>query len=390
MRRLETIALSTSIWTILTGEFPPQPGGVSDYTYQLATALAAAGDEVHVWAPPAPQMPGENGGVQVHRLPDHFGKRGRALIQAHLQSHKHARLLVQYVPQAFGYRAMNVGFCRWVRRSARTGIPVDVMFHEVAYPREVGQPLKHRFLAAVNRQMARWMCEAADRVFMSIPAWEKRLRDIGTSKPMRWLPVPSNIPLEADPAAVAQVRTQFEGKHLISHFGTYGGLLENDLRQIVSSLARVDASRTFLLLGRNGKEFAARLLKTFPELAGQIHATGQLDGPTVAAHLAASELVIQPYPDGLNCRRSSAMAAIALGLPVVSSIGKHTEPMWADSGAVALAATPAAADVIATAESALADRHRRSMLGQRAKSYYQERLDLRFTIQALRGGQEQF
>ena len=38
-------------WHILTGEYPPQPGGVSDYTRMVAEGLAAAGDEVVVWAP---------------------------------------------------------------------------------------------------------------------------------------------------------------------------------------------------------------------------------------------------------------------------------------------------------------------------------------------------
>ena len=35
-------------WQVITGEYPPQPGGVGDYTAQVAAGLAAAGDEVHV------------------------------------------------------------------------------------------------------------------------------------------------------------------------------------------------------------------------------------------------------------------------------------------------------------------------------------------------------
>jgi len=38
-------------WAIITGEYPPQAGGVSDYTRIVAEALVAAGDEVHVWTP---------------------------------------------------------------------------------------------------------------------------------------------------------------------------------------------------------------------------------------------------------------------------------------------------------------------------------------------------
>ena len=40
----------TTRWAILTGEYPPQFGGVSDYTRNVATGLVAAGDVVTVYA----------------------------------------------------------------------------------------------------------------------------------------------------------------------------------------------------------------------------------------------------------------------------------------------------------------------------------------------------
>jgi hypothetical protein len=36
-------------WAILTGEYPPQAGGVSDYTRLVARGLAECGDRVHDW-----------------------------------------------------------------------------------------------------------------------------------------------------------------------------------------------------------------------------------------------------------------------------------------------------------------------------------------------------
>ena len=35
-------------WHLITCEYPPDIGGISDHTAQLASGLAAAGDEVHV------------------------------------------------------------------------------------------------------------------------------------------------------------------------------------------------------------------------------------------------------------------------------------------------------------------------------------------------------
>jgi hypothetical protein len=38
-------------WHVITPEYPPMLGGVSDYTQSIAKGLAAQGDEVHVWCP---------------------------------------------------------------------------------------------------------------------------------------------------------------------------------------------------------------------------------------------------------------------------------------------------------------------------------------------------
>ena len=117
---------------ILTCEYPPQPGGVSDYTHLLAGGLAAAGEEVHVWGPaadgPAPDQPD----VTVHRdlggfrLAD-LGRMDRALNAFP----RPRRLLLQWVPHGYGWRAMNVPLCAWLGERGAGGcgrghVPRDI------------------------------------------------------------------------------------------------------------------------------------------------------------------------------------------------------------------------------------------------------------------------
>ncbi len=101
-------------WHIITGEYPPQPGGVSDYTHLVARALAKAGDEVEVWAPACPQPQHAEAGIQVHRLPGHCGPRTLAIIDRAIAGANAERVLVQYVPHAFGFKAMNLPFSYWL------------------------------------------------------------------------------------------------------------------------------------------------------------------------------------------------------------------------------------------------------------------------------------
>ena len=144
-------------WHLVSGEYPPGGGGVGEYTRLLARALAEAGREVHVWAPAAGD--GDEGpGVRVHAVPG-FGRAGGARLDAGLDAFvPPRRILVQYAPQAFGMRGMNVAFCRRVLARARGGDEVRVLFHEPFVP--FGWPLRRNLLALANRWMASLLLRA--------------------------------------------------------------------------------------------------------------------------------------------------------------------------------------------------------------------------------------
>jgi glycosyltransferase involved in cell wall biosynthesis len=369
-------------WAILTGEYPPQSGGVADYTRQIATALAKAGDIVHVFAPHAAALPNE-GGVQVHRLPGNFDRRSRALVEIELAKlGVPRRVLVQYVPHAYGCRAMNVGFAWWIRSLARAGERVDVMFHEVAYPLERGQPLKHQVLGFVTRHMARCIARSAERILISTQAWGPLLRQLGVDRSMQWLPVPTNLTEVPDAAAVDLVRERLGGSAVIAHFGAYGHRMAT-FESALKLLAERDAHRVILLLGRGSEEFAAALREAHPSLAGQVRATGSLGPGQIAAHLMACDVLLQPYPDGVSCRRSSTMAGLALGVAVVTHAGPSTEAVWKESEGVLLAESAEGLDMAAAVESLLSNPAKLQALRADGRALYDSKFTLRIAITAL-------
>ena len=129
----------------------------------MAQGLAAAGDEVHIWASAANGVTPTETGVIVHRSSGSFSRLVLAQIDTAL-AELPGRILLQYTPHAFGYKAMNVPLCAW---SVARGRPLDVMFHEVAFPSTPGQPFKHKFLARVQCIMASLLLRgAAARVYL--------------------------------------------------------------------------------------------------------------------------------------------------------------------------------------------------------------------------------
>jgi glycosyltransferase involved in cell wall biosynthesis len=376
-------------WMLLTGEYPPVPGGVADYTRQVARALAGAGDVVDVWSPRAPEHERDfthDAGVTVHALPDHFGPRSLRALSGEIGRRPGARVFVQYVPHALGMRGMNVPFCVWL---AAQRAPMWVLFHEMTFPFRAGAPLKHNVLAVMHHAMAAISSRGADRTFVTVPGWNVVLKR-ALGREGEWLPVASNAPTEVSADAAARTRASlgFTSEQLVlGHFGTFTASITQHLAPVFRALLAGDPRRVALLIGRGGQEFAARELG---DLGTRVVATGALDAAygsldahVLAAHLASSDLVVQPYSDGVSSRRTTAMAALALGKPLLTNQGFLTEPCWRD-GDVALATDPSAESLLAASNPFLGDPVQRADLARRGLALYQRAFSLERLVRALR------
>lgn len=373
-------------WHMLTGEYPPQPGGVSDYSRLLARSLVEAGDTVQVWAPAAPGPDPSDPGVRVRRLPDHYGPRSlRDLGDAFRHPAPARRLLVQYVPHAFGWKAMNLPFCLWLH-GRRLRERIWVMFHEVVFPVSPRQSLRHNLLGCVTRLMAALVSQGAERCFVSTPSWAPLLRRY-RRRPIEWLPIPSSVPTEVAPRAVAAVRARYgagAGGLLVGHFGTFGDLIAPVVERVLPRVVVAHRERVGLLIGRGSEKRLPRILEARPDLVGRLFATGPLPAADLAAHLAACDLLVQPFRDGATTRRTSLMAGLALGVPVATTSGALTEPLWLEEELVALAPAESPTALVELAENLLADNRARAALGRRGRQGYRRLFAIEHTVRAHR------
>jgi glycosyltransferase involved in cell wall biosynthesis len=368
-------------WHLLTPEYPPGCGGVGDYTALLAAGLAGAGDRVHVWYPASTigAVEGSDTGVIVHQLPDRFGRRSRAALAAALAADPGV-LVAQYVPGAFGARGLNVPFCRWLARLRRAGADIRIMFHEPFFYFGLARPWRNLH-AVVQRAMAAILLRAGTRVYYSTETWTRLLAPYGPQAAVEVLPIPSTIPVNVPIELIAQAWTQRRGSFVIGHFGTYGDHVGSELREILPALVRRLPDARVLLIGSGGESFAKALP---PGVRDRVDATGRLSGADAAAALRACDLIVQPYPDGVTTRRTSVMAALATAVPVLTTDGPLTEPVWAQTSAVALAPAGDATVFVETAAGLAADRAARTALGARGRALYDGQFALGVTIARMR------
>jgi glycosyltransferase involved in cell wall biosynthesis len=283
---------------------------------------------------------------------------------------------------------MNVPFCLWLWMRASThGDEVDLMVHE-AYLAFGEGSWRQNIVAAVHRLMTVILLRAASHVWVSIPTWEDHLRPykFGGQATFRWLPVPSNIPVSAQPAEAAALKQAYlcGRRFLVGHFGIYSEMGARLLEEIVPPLLDRAPEAALLLMGKGSEKHRDALIAIAPHHRPRIHATGVLEAAALSHHLAACDLAIQPYPDGVSSRRGSAMAAIAHGLPLVTTAGRLTEPLWLDSRAVEAVPAGDAREFVEATCRLLTDEVGRARLGERARDLYNSKFDVRHTITALR------
>jgi hypothetical protein len=279
---------------------------------------------------------------------------------------------------------MNVLFCLWLALRALRGDQVQLMVHEPFNELKRG-PLRHLVIALVHRLMTMVLMRSVSHVWVAIPAWEPLLRPfmLGRRVSVGWLPIPAC--LAAPDISTESIREKYASpaERLVGHFGSYGqdiaALLEDRLPAIMDS----HLQPSLLLIGARSEAFRAALIARHPAWSSRVHATGYVSPTELTPHLQACDVFLQPYPDGITSRRTSAMACLRLGLPTVTTTGHLTERLWEERGAVALSDVADPDRCAAAVLQLLENRDARQQLGQTGQRLYREQFSIDRVVDAL-------
>ena len=282
---------------------------------------------------------------------------------------------------------MNLPLCLWLwSRAVLKGDRVEMIVHEPFLALGEGT-WKQSGAAIIHRLMVAVLLMASSHIWVTIPEWERLLRPYayGRRLPFTWLPVASNIPVCDEPTGRKAVRELYaeRGELVVGHFGTYGAHVRNILMGTVPTLMKNSEGISLLLMGRGSEALRDAVIDEYPDLARCIHATGELNSVELSRAVKACDVMLQPYPDGISSRRTSAMTALSHGIPVVTTSGHLTESFWAQSGAVAIVPSDDTAGLVNITQRLLRDIAAREKMGAAAKRLYLEHFDISRTIHKL-------
>jgi len=377
----------------ITGEYPPMQGGVGDYTRELGRALGESGADVYVLTS---TLAGEDylrlsGAYEPTVYPlmttgwSLWGQVTRALEEA-----KPDVVHVQYQAAAYGMHPA-VNYLPWRLRLQRRRPSFCTTFHDLKVPYLFPKagPLRWQTILALAR--------GSDAVVATNPIDWAKAAAAGLAERLHPIPIGSNIdcrpPAAYDRAAQRARWGVGPDDWLLAYFGflnaNKGG--ETLVRCLAELVRAGHPARLLMVGGQTGASdptnvaYLARVKQLIAdlELSGRVAWTGFTDSEEVTANLLAADCAVLPYREGASLRHGSLMAALAHGLPIITTLAPEssmTEPLAHNSafptlrdGESALLvpaddpAATAAAVIRALTESGLA---RRLSEGARALSHH--------------------
>jgi glycosyltransferase involved in cell wall biosynthesis len=278
-------------------------------------------------------------------------------------------LVVQYNPFSYGRR----GFAPWLVRRLRQvrrqvpGARILLMVHEAYVP---ARSVKWAVMGTWQQAQLAAVARAAHGTLVSTPTWFRRVARLAGVAPIAAIPVGSNLPDAR--SARTETRRAHGWADDVFVVAALGGDRAARLPDFAErALTTIVQSRPHVVFANLG---AAPL-----ELPKQVRSVAQyqpgaVDEEALANELAAADLFLAPYEDGVSLRRTTLAAALQHGLPVVGTSGRNTEAELSECAALRLAPRERIEDFAAVAAEVSIDREGRTALRVAARQYFEERL----------------
>lgn len=331
---------------LVSGEFPPMPGGVGDFTRILAENMLQQGYHVYVLS--------RAGSANEHMPVSTVTSWGGGCL---LEIRRWARRCeLDLVNLQFQTAAFNLSpFIHFLPDII--GMPVATTFHDLRYP----------YLFPKAGPLRDWIVMRLARTSRGVIATnredEQRLQSVSRCQ---MIPIGSSIKRRAISAAERTRVRRLLGADdclLLGHFGFVRAIKGVDY--LIEALARLrncgrNVRLAFIGERSNTVDDGAdsRYLLELDErirrhgLEDAIHWTGYLPDDEVSAVLGAVDLMVLPYVDGASFRRSSLIAALHLGCAIMTTEPACAEPAFKHGDNLWLA-PPRSSEAIANAVSRL-------------------------------------
>lgn len=221
--------------------------------------------------------------------------------------------VLHYNPFSYGHWGLAPGLVAEVRRVCRSAPRIALLVHE---PFVVNGPSRHRAMGQAQKAQLRALLRCADAVLTVSAHWQSMLERLA-AREVHVVPVTSTLPDHAHERVVARDALGLDDDVLA--VGTFNLAWPfQDERLGLAALRAISLTHPnarWLALGSRLPMWGGS-----PPIEPALR-PGFLDAADLARGLAALDLILLPYVEGLTLRRTTFMAALQHHVPVVTTAG---------------------------------------------------------------------
>jgi len=293
---------------MITGSFPPIRCGIGDYTSHLSDYLAKRLLSLTVLTSSTAVKARPDD--LVLPLVDRWDIRRMFFVLNTVRSLGPDIVHIQYPANGYGYRLGPQALAILLRIA---GFPIVTTIHEFTRAKLLRKASILPFIACSHALI--FTAEEEQNAVRKAVPWIKRKLAAA-----RVIPVGSNIPVTAAPMK------RVPGTTVLSFFGLFypGRMIESVAEAFHMISKQITSPVLFRFIGDVHPHHRGYFLK-IKALVEHLLPQQQIDwvlGGTpedIAAALKGSDACLLPYPDGASFRRTTLMAALSLGIPVVTT-----------------------------------------------------------------------
>lgn len=320
---------------IVTGEFPPRQGGIADYTANLADHLAGCGIEIIVLTSPAPAgraSSSEHQAFQILPTVKNWGFGCWRKIKDVARSHRVDLVHLQYQAAMYDLHPAIHLLPWWLHR--RMDIAIAMTLHDFSVPYLFPKA------GSLRDVTLRLLIRGCDGVIATNLEDLARLAEIHPPSRRFHIPIGSNVyprPPEAYDRAAWRDRLGIDPNELLI---AYFGLLNHSkgvptLLEALRLLLDVGRPAHLLMIGAGVGDsdptnaiYREEIKREIEQLQVESHVTwtGQGTLEAISGHLLAADVAALCFKDGASFRRTTLLAALAHGLPVLTTYRPDGSP----------------------------------------------------------------
>jgi glycosyltransferase involved in cell wall biosynthesis len=305
--------------------------------------------------------------LQIRRVPWelHGWRQSLRTLELQSQAWRDTWVLVQYTALAWSARGFPLNCQRVLRLLKSFGVRVAVVFHDAepfSSSRLIDR-LRHR----VQSHTMQRMLALVDLAIFTVPPEKLSWLKSATSN-AAFIPVGANLPFPTEIASRNSGDIPTVGVFSI----TGGGQGARETQQILAAVqyaARKLGRIRLSVFGRHSELREEALRQGFQNFPVELTVEGVVNPEQIVTRLAGCDVLLF-VRNGISTRRSSAIAGIACGLPIIAYPGSETDATITDAGVVLV--SPAQPDDLnAKLVRVLSDDAYRGYLADRSRTAYQ-------------------